>query len=448
LADALYGNNGSAPVEEVARLPLPTSFGRFEARAFRSEAGHVYVALIEGDIGDGTSVLARVHSECLTGDALGSLRCDCGIQLRESLRAIRAAGRGVLVYATGHEGRGIGLVNKLRAYIEQDRGADTVDANLHIGMPVDLRDYGAAAAVLTAIGVRTIRLMTNNPAKVEGLEREGLQVDRIEPLPVAPHRNNLNYLRTKEERLGHVSPLGTRLATTAEIPADVGELLGDVRVPADRPYVVLKYAQTLDGRIATCTGDARWISSEEERSLTHALRARCDAIAVGVGTVLTDDPRLTVRLVAGASPLRVVFDSTLRSPLSARVFDGEAPTLVMTTDAADPHVRAELEARSIGVRVVRGGRSGLDIAEALGVLRGEGVETVLVEGGGRVITSLLASRCVDRLIVSLAPIVMGSGVQSVGDLGTKNVADSVVLEDRSVHVVGRDVLIAGNISDG
>jgi GTP cyclohydrolase II len=446
LVETTYVNNHVASVEEITRLPLPTNLGRFDARAFRCDSGQVYLALVVGEVDQGLSVLTRVHSECLTGDALGSLRCDCGVQLRYGLRAIRAEGRGVMIYATGHEGRGIGLVNKLRAYVEQDHGADTVDANLHIGMPVDLRNYDHAAAVLRELGVRSIRLITNNPNKVEGLTEAGIRVEALRPLPMAPHSKNLGYLRTKEERLGHISPLGEALEDElGDAPPEVGELMGTVSVPDDRPYVVLKYAQTLDGRIATSTGDARWISSKKERAVSHALRARCDGIMVGVGTLLSDDPKLTVRLVPGASPVRVVLDSNLRSPLDAHAFDEEAATIVITTDTSDEATRARLRERNVGVRVVSRGESGVDLGAALRILRREGTETLLVEGGSQVITSLLAAGCVDRLIVSLAPMVMGTGIQGVGDLGTRRVQESVTLENRSVHLVGTDVLIAGDV---
>jgi 3,4-dihydroxy 2-butanone 4-phosphate synthase/GTP cyclohydrolase II len=175
-------------VREVARIQLPTVSGEFDTRAFRCASGHVYLAMIKGEIGDGHSVLTRVHSECLTGDALGSLRCDCGAQLDLGLRALAAEGQGVLVYATGHEGRGIGLVDKLRAYMEQDRGADTVDANLRLGLPADGRRYDDAAAVLTAVGVRSVRLATNNPRKVDGLRAAGITVDQVVPITCARNR--------------------------------------------------------------------------------------------------------------------------------------------------------------------------------------------------------------------------------------------------------------------
>jgi GTP cyclohydrolase II len=290
--------DGPVVLSEFARVTLPTSHGLFDARAFACDSGLVYLALTKGDVTGRDNVLVRVHSECLTGDALGSLRCDCGIQLRMALRAIAAAGEGVLVYATGHEGRGIGLVDKLRSYVEQDRGADTVDANLAVGVPVDARHYGHSAAVLDALGVQSVRLLTNNPAKAEGLSSAGTRIAAVEPLATAPHGRNLRYLQTKERRLGHTRSAGDTFGVPVqdEPAVDVSALMGTGR-PPDRPYLVLKFAQTLDGRIATATGDARWISGEAERRVSHALRAACDAVLVGVGTVIQDDPQLTVRMV-------------------------------------------------------------------------------------------------------------------------------------------------------
>jgi GTP cyclohydrolase II len=437
--------DGPVVLSEVARVTLPTSLGVFDARAFEAGSGRVYLALTKGDVA-GDDVLARVHSECLTGDALGSLRCDCGIQLQLALRAITTAGRGVLVYATGHEGRGIGLVDKLRSYVEQDRGADTVEANLALGVPVDARHYGHSAAVLAALGVRSVRLLTNNPAKVEGLRSAGTSVTSVESLAIAPHARNLGYLRTKERRLGHIRPTGGAFGVVVndEPALDVSELIGAGR-PPDRPYVVLKFAQTLDGRIATVTGDARWISSEAERCVSHALRAACDGVLVGVGTVVQDDPQLTVRMVPGASPLRFVLDSTLRLPLDAKILEPDAVTTILTTERANRDRRRALTERRVGVELLPAGPQGVDLPAALAALRGNGVETLLVEGGARVITSLLAAALVDRLIVSVAPTIIGKGTEAVGPLGITSVADGIRLANRSMHVVGEDVVIAGDL---
>jgi len=191
-------------VERVAVTTLPTEFGTFTAYGYRSTIDGVeHVALVHGDVGDGRPVLTRLHSECLTGDVLGSRRCDCGPQLQASLAAIMAAGGGVAVYLRGHEGRGIGLLHKLRAYALQDAGRDTVDANLDLGLPSDARDYGTGAQVLTDLGVRSVRLLTNNPAKSEQLTRYGIEVTERVPVVVLPTEQNLAYLRTKAARMGH-----------------------------------------------------------------------------------------------------------------------------------------------------------------------------------------------------------------------------------------------------
>ncbi|CAL9365662.1 3,4-dihydroxy-2-butanone-4-phosphate synthase [Streptomyces sp. NPDC052644] len=194
-------------VRREAEVRLPTAHGDFTAYGYRSTADGVeHVALVHGDLGDGEDVLVRVHSECLTGDVFHSLRCDCGPQLHAAMDRITEAGRGVVVYLRGHEGRGIGLVSKLRAYELQERGRDTLDANLELGLPADARDYAAGARMLADLGVRSLRLMTNNPEKTAALARHGLAVTGREPMPVQAGEHNVRYLRTKRDRMGHDLP--------------------------------------------------------------------------------------------------------------------------------------------------------------------------------------------------------------------------------------------------
>ncbi|MEU0333772.1 bifunctional 3,4-dihydroxy-2-butanone-4-phosphate synthase/GTP cyclohydrolase II [Streptomyces sp. NPDC006193] len=198
---------GGPAVRREAETHLPTRHGAFRAYGYRSAADGVeHVALVHGEIGDGEDVLVRVHSECLTGDVFGSLRCDCGPQLDTALERIHGRGRGVVVYLRGHEGRGIGLLSKLRAYALQEQGHDTLDANLELGLPADARDYGAGAQILADLGVRSVRLMTNNPDKTDALLRHGLRVTGREPMPVQAGEHNLRYLRTKRDRMGHDLP--------------------------------------------------------------------------------------------------------------------------------------------------------------------------------------------------------------------------------------------------
>jgi 3,4-dihydroxy 2-butanone 4-phosphate synthase/GTP cyclohydrolase II len=206
IADLIaFRRRNEAQVERMAEARIPLDSGVFRAVGYRASVDDTeHVALVYGDLGDGEDVLVRVHSECLTGDVFGSLRCDCGPQLQAALERVAEAGRGVVLYMRGHEGRGIGLIHKLQAYQLQDLGRDTVDANLELGLPADARDYGTGAQILADLGIKSMRLLTNNPAKRAGLEGYGLEVLGRVPMPVRPHPENVRYLRTKRDRMGHL----------------------------------------------------------------------------------------------------------------------------------------------------------------------------------------------------------------------------------------------------
>ncbi|MET7651408.1 MULTISPECIES: GTP cyclohydrolase II [unclassified Streptomyces] len=193
-------------VERVVNAPLPTVYGKFQAIGYMDhDRGDEQVALVYGEIGN-EDVLTRLHSECLTGDAFGSQHCECGDQLASALRAVVSEGRGIVVYLRGHEGRGIGLLGKLRAMALQAEGLDTVEANVALGFPVDARDYKVAADILRDLGVDSVRLMSNNPRKREALVDNGIRVAEEVPLLIEPCENNITYLRTKRERLDHRLP--------------------------------------------------------------------------------------------------------------------------------------------------------------------------------------------------------------------------------------------------
>src|SRR5438128_8792462 len=419
-------------VRPRADAELPTRWGNFRISVFRFDGTEV-VALTRGDVDGAAAVLVRLHSECLTGDVLGSLRCDCGEQLRSALAMIGSAERGVLLYLD-HEGRGIGLFDKVRAYGLQDEGLDTVDANVELGLPVDARDYSAAAAVLHELGIRSVRVMTNNPATILGPEMEGVAVIERLPLQTLPNDVNAPYLRAKAVRMGH-------LLDGLPDPRDVDA----ATIPAGRPLVTVHYAQTIDGRIASRTGDARWVSGERSLRLAHELRAAHDAVLVGIGTVLADDPKLTVRRAPGRSPVRVVVDSRLRVPPDASVLaTPDAPTIVATTPAASEERAAAIRARGAEVLRVKADADGhVDLRDLLARLRADGIRTLLIEGGRGIITTALRERLVDRLTVCIAPKVIGEGIAAVGDLHIDRLRDAMTFERAGFTAYGGDVVFYG-----
>jgi len=208
IADIIsYRRKHEKQIELISTSELPTKFGNFKAFGYKSIIdGISHIALVAGDIGDGENVLVRVHSECLTGDVMGSLRCDCGDQLQLAMKTISENGRGIVLYVRGHEGRSIGLLNKIAAYGLQDKGRDTVQANLELGFPADARDYGTGAQILVDLGVKTMKLLTNNPAKRAGLEGYGLKIVERVALVAQVNEKNVDYLSTKKNKMGHDIP--------------------------------------------------------------------------------------------------------------------------------------------------------------------------------------------------------------------------------------------------
>src|SRR5690554_6155945 len=206
IADLIrYRRQTEKLVRRIAEARIPTTWGDFTAYVYESVLdGEQHMALVRGTVSGEDDVLVRVHSECLTGDVFGSLRCDCGVQLDSAMQLIAEEGRGVVVYLRGHEGRGIGLGHKIRAYSLQEQGRDTVEANLELGLPADSREYGIGAQILVDLGVTTMRVITNNPAKYGGLEGFGLDITGRVPTVVAPNPENIAYLRTKREKMGHL----------------------------------------------------------------------------------------------------------------------------------------------------------------------------------------------------------------------------------------------------
>lgn len=414
-----------ARLQRQTQARIPTIYGEFQLYLYSAGPGaNQHLALVRGDVAGATPVLARVHSECFTGDVLGSQRCDCRDQLHQALARIGQEGRGVLIYLR-QEGRGIGLLDKLRAYNLQDQGYDTVDANLLLGHPADARDYTAAHDIFQDLGVQAVHLLTNNPAKVENLSRLGTTVAGRIPLPPRIHPENRRYLEAKRQRLQHW--------------LDVDGLLNGAGAPArQRPTITLSYAQSLDGCLTTQRGEPLALSGEASRQLTHQLRAEHDALLVGVGTIVADNPALTVRYAAGPHPQPVVLDSWLRCPPTAQVVARGA--WLITGLEADPERQARLEAA--GATVLRAPirpDGWISLPEALQLLAQLGVRSLMVEGGAQVLTSCLLDQVADRAVITIAPVYVG---------GLHAVEKRLPLPRlHQVHTwqLGEDTIIAGEL---
>ncbi|OUM39639.1 GTP cyclohydrolase II [Arthrobacter sedimenti] len=445
-----------ATVERVAETVLPTRHGTFRMIGYRDGEGTEHVALAQG-IDDGVHAaqaaapLVRVHSECLTGDAFGSWRCDCGEQLDAALAAISEEGRGVVVYVRGHEGRGIGLLDKLKAYALQDRGVDTVDANTALGLPIDARRYDQAAEILQDLGIGAVRLLSGNPAKEEALEDLGIAVVERRGLPVSERSENAGYLATKRARMRHdeapsadawsdlldgVVPAAPAQGEAEELAHRYGYLAG-----ASGQIVVGQLRQSLDGFIASRSGDSGFHEDRGDHGHLQRLRALVDAVVVGASTVLTEDCSLAVEDVPGSSPVRVVLDAAARVGVDARVLaDDGVPTLwIVGHDAAVP---AALPA---SVEVVRLAADDFAPRRVLDILQARDLWKVLVEGGGNTVSRFLEAGLLDRLYLTTAPVLVGDGVPGIRFSGSDALAEARTAPVRR-FVFGQDICTEFNFA--
>lgn len=266
-------------VRRVTRSKLPVSNAPFEIVGYRDLDGIEQIAVVLGDVDGAENVLVRVHSECFTGDVLGSQRCDCGTQLDDALGAVAAVGRGVVVYVRGHEGRGVGLLAKLEAYRLQDEGCDTVEANVRLGLPVDARDYVGAAAILRDLGVRSVRLLSGNPAKQRGLRNQGIIVEKIIPPPARVNQHNWGYLETKHSRMGHRFPNVEEAPSTVIGTVESGDARGQVLgFPTANLRLDVDECHLADG----VYGGLAWLRENAESGPVHIA-------AISVGTNPTFD---------------------------------------------------------------------------------------------------------------------------------------------------------------
>ncbi len=430
---------------------IPTALGEFQLFYYAANGEAEHLALVHGEVFGKSEVLVRVHSECFTGDVLSSRRCDCGAQLQLALRQIAAADSGIIIYLR-QEGRGIGLLDKLRAYNLQDQGYDTVDANLLLGHQVDERDYRVAALILQDLGVRSIRLLTNNPHKIESLEESGLEVTARLPLQADVTPENAGYLRTKAQRMQHLLTLEQKKDSSSEDLPDETRILDEVslylsaaathRQRAGRPWVTLSYAQSLDGSIAARPGRPLSLSGPQSLALTHSLRALHDAILVGIGTVLADNPRLDVRLVAGKNPQPVILDSRLRFPPYANLLRNGRSPWIAASEGADSERQRALEAEGAKVFRLPTNNGWLDLNSLLKYLNMKGINSLMVEGGAQIITSFLTSRLVDQIVLTIAPMLVG-GLRVVDNLGQSPFRRFPCLRNVSYQRLGEDLVLRG-----
>lgn len=438
-------------IEQGVMARIPTDVGEFQLCYFQNNLDDKeHLALMMGDVKNQTSVLVRIHSECFTGDVLGSRRCDCGPQLKRAMELIAEEGTGIIVYLR-QEGRGIGLMDKLRAYNLQDEGFDTVDANLMLGHVADGRDYTAAALILQELGVTSLKLMTNNPEKIEHLQQFGLEIEQRIPLQVDITSDNEAYLKTKVEKMRHLlelhpTPNGNGRSTPNEKSTTLRNQLEQNDAPEKRhgrPTITLSYAQSLDGSITLQRGQPTAISGADSLKMTHQLRANHEAILVGIGTVLADDPSLTVRLVDGMQPQPVILDGRLRLPLSAKLMNHPKRPWIFTTAQADPARKAQMEARGITVLSVAAEADGhVSLTAVLKELGRAGIRSVMVEGGARVITSFIMAQLADRLVITIAPTVLG-GLHAVGHL---NGHGRPRLKNPQYEWLGQDMVVRGDVA--
>jgi 3,4-dihydroxy 2-butanone 4-phosphate synthase/GTP cyclohydrolase II len=383
----------SPAVHELVSTRLPNRFGDFVIHCYGgAQDGKQHLALVKGEVRGREDVLVRVHSECLTGDVFGSRRCDCGEQLELALSAIGEAECGVLLYLR-QEGRGIGLVQKLRAYNLQDEGLDTVEANLRLGHQADERDYYVAARMLEDLGVKSARLMTNNPKKLDELRRYGIPIGARVPIEAPSHPENVRYLRAKVEKMSHMLSFERHRPRFPFLDV-LFERLAEGPLAPGRPFVTLSRVQSLDGGEAQAAG-------LEACELAAVLRAAHDAVLKAAGPEL----RLAMR---GASKTPVRFAVAGAAPTAGDV-------VALPADA----------------------RGEADLAAALAAVLGLGVRSLLVEGDAGWTGRFLDGALVDYCVITVVPQFRGGGGNGGPGLESARIADC------GCQPLGRDLVVYG-----
>lgn len=389
-------------IKNLVKTRLPTGFGDFSLYLYL-EGGKEHLALVKGEVAGSASVPVRVHSECLTGDVFGSRRCDCGDQLKHTLMYLGRQDAGILIYLR-QEGRGIGLLKKMEAYNLQDQGLDTVEANIQLGHQADERDYGIAARILRDLGVSAIRLITNNPHKVEELGSHGIKVVARIPIEVGQHEENLGYLKSKAERMAHL------LRFTEQVPTDhdfafLGPLLDQLALArnsgASRPFVTLAYAQSLDGVPLARTESSA--NGSRDLALGQYLDGYHDAV------LLTAFDGWALLMRGGGPALRVVLDPDLSLAGEGSV-DLVAENRMLVVAAIDHDVTRRQRLEVQGIQVIAlpyQEEAGFDPLQVLERLSVEGVRTLLVHGDEKIMGGFLQAQRVDYCVITLVACFVG-----------------------------------------
>lgn len=405
-----------------------------------------HIALVKGNVSLRKGVVARVHSECFTGDVIGSRRCDCGDQLHKAMQMIGRSDCGVLIYLR-QEGRGIGLLEKLKAYNLQDQGLDTVDANIRLGHRPDEREYSFASLILKDLQILSVRLITNNPNKINELSALGIQVDERIPVEIDFHEHNREYLKTKAKKMDHLLNVDVDCSDPAQFDF-LHPLLKQLRDRNDghnkRMFITLSFAQSIDGSVAFNRSHGCPLSCRQSLEMTHLLRARHSALLVGVNTIRVDDPKLTVRFANGNNPQPVILDSKLCIPTNAHILnDRHRRPIIITTDRAPPDKKVFLEKLGARVYTVNKTLEGkVELVEAVDLLRSMNFSTLMVEGGASVINQFLSCQLIDYCIITLAPKLIG-GLKAVEDLICPDHPSPLSIIDCQYHRLGSDLIVFG-----
>ena len=441
-------------LNRVVTSRLPVLEGEFKVHIFKDYNDETHLALVMGSIRGKKNILVRVHSECLTGDAFGSIRCDCGEQLRQSIQIMIEEGSGAILYLR-QEGRGIGLISKLRAYNLQDNGYDTVDANIALGHEPDERDYEIAALILKDLGVDSIRLLSNNPSKLKPLIDLGIKIPRRIPLKPRVTSENASYLKTKISRMNHILDMDALSSTTPERESIIRDLSRKIKnfQNNNRPFVTISYAQSLDGFISTSRNRSMTLSGEESLILTHQIRAIHDVILVGISTIISDNPQLNVRLAKGKNPQPIILDTNLKFPLESKLLRNNSITpWIITGEQVDMKKQRILE--DYGARVYRlpSSKDRIELSILLQFLVEQGIKSVMVEGGARVISSFIEGNAVDQIVATIVPLFIGDGLRALEQTVFNNAKvlygkdELLSFECLRYIQLGRDLIIYGKPS--